>query len=119
MRILHQRVRLDLLSEELDDQIAFLEELQNVKLERRGAVAGFDVTAAVVGGFMIHAGPEEHLNRDVDVIFYVDVLEDFIPVLEKYGAERVSDIRDFAGGRNMYYRHPGGLHVEYYQAVPS
>jgi len=119
MQILHQRIRIDILAEELDHQIAFLEELQNVSTERRTPYPEFDVTSAVVGGFMIHAGPEEALDRDVDAIFYVDVLEDFIPLLDKYGAEQIIAPRDFTGGRNMYYRHPDGLHVEYYQTVSN
>ena len=119
MRILEQRFRIDCLAADLEREIAFLEELQNVTCERRSYVAENDVYAAVVGGFMIHAGAEENLNHDVKAIFYVDVLEDFVPLLEKYGAEQTAGPRDFTGGRNMYYRHSDGLMVEYYQAVSS
>lgn len=53
------------------------------------------VEAAKVGGFLIRAGDKAHLDpvRHVDVIFYVDALDDFADWPPKRGAEIIDGAR--------------------------
>lgn len=132
MRVLRQMFRTYSLNENLDDLIAFLEELQDVKCERRVYIEESETYAAIVGNYLIHTVKDMNKVPPAVGIIYVDSLDEHMAWLEGRGAERViadwlpldddekvGKPRTVTGGRNAYYRHPGGLLLEYFEAAPG
>ena len=89
MRILQQAFRIYVDTDALDATVAFYEQAQGMKCERRVMIVETGVVAAKVGGFLILSGRRENLApvRDVYAIFYVDSLDAFVPWLRDKGAE--------------------------------
>lgn len=118
MRILQQCFRVYAETDQTDAVIAFYEDLQQVRCERRVKIRETGVEAAKVGAFLILAGDAERLDpvRHVDAIFYLDRLDDFRVWLESHGAETLHEPREVTAGRNLTARHPDGLVVEYFEA---
>ena len=119
MRILEHVFRVYCSPADLDFTVAFYEAAQQVRCERRVEIRETGVTAAKVGGFLILSAAEERLVpvSHVQAIFYVDSLDEFMPWLEKNGAETLKGPRLVTGGRNATVRHRDGLVVEYFEAA--
>lgn len=120
MRILQQAFRVYCAPEDLDRTIAFYEEAQQTKCERRVEIRETGVTAAKVGGFLILAATDDRLApmRHVQAILYVDSLDEFLAWLDKNGATRLNGPRVVTGGRNATIKHArDGLVVEYFEAT--
>jgi predicted enzyme related to lactoylglutathione lyase len=118
MRILQQAFRVYCSPESLDRVVAFYEDFQQIKCERRVEIRETGVTAAKVGGFLILSATEERLAtaKQVQAIFYVDSLDEYVAWLDGKGAERLNGPRVVTGGRNATIRHPDdGLVVEYFE----
>jgi predicted enzyme related to lactoylglutathione lyase len=119
MRILQQAFRVYTDSNGLEKCIRFYEEVQGIKCERRVRIPETNVEAAKVGGFLILAGDQEHIEavRYVNAIFYVDSLDEFSDWLNSRGADIVHKPRTVTGGKNLTARHTDGLVVEYFEAA--
>lgn len=120
MRILQQAFRIYVDTDALDATVAFYEQAQGMKCERRVIIVETGVVAAKVGGFLILSGRRENLApvRDVYAIFYVDLLDAFVPWLRDKGAEFLAGPHVVTAGRNLTARNPDGLVVEYFEATP-
>ncbi|WLA79505.1 VOC family protein [Bradyrhizobium elkanii] len=119
MRILQQAFRLYVDPGAFETTIAFYEQAQGIKCERRVKIAETGIEAAKIGGFLIFAGTREKLSpvQHVDGIFYVDSLDEFTSWLRDCGAEIVTGPHSVTGGKNLTARHPDGLVVEYFEAA--
>jgi predicted enzyme related to lactoylglutathione lyase len=122
MTILERAFRVYSAPEDFERTIAFYEQIQHTRCERRVEIRETRVSAAKVGGFLILAGNEEQLARvrHVQAIFYVDALDDFVFWLDQNGAERLHGPGVVTGGRNATVRHADGIVVEYFEpAAPE
>ncbi|MFB6451318.1 VOC family protein [Bradyrhizobium tunisiense] len=119
MRILQQAFRLYVEPDSFEATIAFYEQAQGTKCERRVKIAETGIEAAKVGGFLIFAGSREKLLpvRHVNGIFYVDSLDEFASWLRDCGAEIVAGPHTVTGGKNLTARNPDGLVVEYFESA--
>jgi predicted enzyme related to lactoylglutathione lyase len=102
---------------DLEETIAFYEELQGVSCARRVIIAETNVVAARIGDFRLLAGEGEVMAaaRQVNGIFYVDDLDAFAAWVRDHGGELLHEPRDVTSGRNFTARHPDGLVMEYFQ----
>lgn len=118
MRILQHCFRVYVETDALENAIAFYEQAQDMKCERRVKIVETGVEAAKIGGFLVLSGSAEKLApiRHVEALFYVDSLDAFVPWLRANGAEIIVEPRTVTGGRNLHARNPDGLVVEYFEA---
>lgn len=117
MRILKKSFRRHVESSCLEETVTFYERLEGVTCERRIRIEQAGIDIALVGDFIILAGPEAVISqlRGVQATFTVDSLDEFVAALPAQGAELMSPPKSSAAGRNATVRHPDGLVVEYYE----
>jgi predicted enzyme related to lactoylglutathione lyase len=117
MRVLHTAFRLYVTPEALERTVAFYESFLGQPCEQRIRLDSIGIEVAVIGAVIALAGSAEALAavRDVQAVFIVDSLDEFLRRLRADDAEILHEPRAAAGGRNFTVRHPDGLVVEYYQ----
>jgi hypothetical protein len=74
-----------------------------------------DIELALIGGFLLLAGPLEALApvRETQATAVVDALAPVLDRAAREGAEILAPPRAVPTGRNLVVRHPGGAVVEY------
>ena len=117
MQLISQAFRLYVAPAQLSGTIAFYEELQQMKCEKRISFPQAGVEVAVIGGFILLAGGDKALDpvRHVQVTMTVDSLDAANAWLERHGAVILDAPRDTAAGRNLIAKNPDGLIVEYFE----
>jgi alcohol dehydrogenase len=120
MKILQQGFRVYTDKAQFEDVVEFYKGLLGIPCERRVHVAETGVTVAKVGGFLVISGDPKQLDavRYVNAIFYLDSLDAFASWLVEQGVQIIHEPRIVTSGRNLTARHPDGLVVEYFEAVP-
>jgi predicted enzyme related to lactoylglutathione lyase len=100
---------------ELDGAVGFYEQLTGSQVAARFPYENLEV--AVVGQFVLFAGPEDALvpAEEWSAILHVDDLEAFCTWLAGEGGEAVTAVQPTPGGRRAVLRHPGGALFEYVQ----
>jgi predicted enzyme related to lactoylglutathione lyase len=121
MQLISQSFRLYVAPDQLSGTIAFYEELQQIKCEKRISFPQAGVEVAVIGGFILLAGGDKALDpvRHVQATLTVDSLEAANAWLERHGAAILGAPRDTPAGRNLIARNPDGLIVEYFEAAKN
>jgi predicted enzyme related to lactoylglutathione lyase len=117
MQVFDKVLRLYAESETFEDVIAFYERVQNVACGLRFEIAENGIKGAKIGGVLVLSADKEVLEpfREVQAIFYVDSIDEFVPWLVKNGATILHGPQTVGFGRNMTVRNPDGLVVEYFE----
>ncbi|MDR7009305.1 VOC family protein [Paraburkholderia strydomiana] len=120
MQILKSMLRHYVAPEQLDTAVAFYEELQQMKCERRLSFPEAGINVAVVGSFILVAGDDSALApvRHIQAAFVVDSLDAFSAWLRTQGAD-VSAAHESHVGRNVMVRHQDGFCAEYFQPAAA
>jgi predicted enzyme related to lactoylglutathione lyase len=120
MQIVKSMFRHYVAPEQLDTAVAFYEELQQLKCERRLSFSEARINVAVVGSFILVAGDDSALApvRQIQAAFVVDSLDAFSAWLRAQGAE-VSAVHESDVGRNVMVRHQDGFCAEYFQPAAA
>lgn len=121
MHLLHHAFRLYIEPSELEATVAFYEQLQDKKCERRLSFAERGIEVAVVGAFVLLAGSEAALApvRTSTALLMVDSLDETLDWLRTQGSTVIHEPQQAPEGRNATVRHRDGLVVEYYQATTA
>lgn len=102
---------------QLDETVAFYEQLFGEKSRRRFTYHRVGLELTMVGAVLILAGPEPALARfkETGATFLVDDLDEFAITLPKMGGTILEAPKEVPTGRNMRVRHLDGTIVEYVQ----
>jgi hypothetical protein len=117
MRIVKTLYRRYVGSAQFESTIAFYENLQTMKTERRLSFPERGIEVAVIGAFIVLAGTDDALApvRHVDATLIVDSLDEFARQLHSLGAHVPTEFHTTQTGRNMTVSHPDGFVVEYFE----
>lgn len=117
MKFIHHAFRLYVDREHLDATVAFYEQLQGIKSERRISLTELGIEVEVVGAFIVLGGSDEALEpfRSATALLVVEDLDETLEWALARGAELLHGPQDAPGGRNATVRNPDGLVAEYYQ----
>jgi predicted enzyme related to lactoylglutathione lyase len=121
MKIIKVMARSYVIPADLDNTIAFYEELLHEKCETRFPIPALGIEIAAVGAMHLVAGAEEKLApfREVRAAFFVDSVVEFKEELDRLGANILQEPQPGPFGMFMIAKHPDGLTVEYADKVTS
>lgn len=106
---------------EINDTIAFYEQLLGESCAARFPIPALGIEIAAVGAMHIVAGEEGKLLpfREVRAAYFVDSVAEFKAELERLGAQIVQPPEPGPFGMFMLVKHPDGNTVEYADRVTS
>ncbi|WP_341528560.1 VOC family protein [Nostoc sp. UHCC 0302] len=115
MQILKVLTRVYLNPTDLDDAIAFYENLFKESCWLLFQYSETDLELAGVGSILLIAGSAEALSpfKSTQATFLVDSLHDFREALTEQGAVILAEPNKVPTGANMRARHPDGTIIEY------
>ena len=121
MKILKVMARSYVTPADLDETIAFYEQLLREKCEIRFPIPALGIEIAAVGAMHLVAGMEEKLApfREVRAAFFVDSVAQYKDELERLGATILQQPQPGPFGMFMIAKHRDGLTVEYADKVTS
>ncbi|AFY48145.1 hypothetical protein Nos7524_2302 [Nostoc sp. PCC 7524] len=115
MQILKVLIRVYVSPAELDDAIAFYENLFAEKCWLWFEYSETGLELAAVGSILLIAGSAETLYplKNTQATFLVDSLHDFREILTQQGAVILAELKPVTTGINMRALHPDGTIIEY------
>lgn len=121
MKVLKVLARSYVASVDLEDTVAFYEQLLGERCEIRFAIEDLGIYVAAVGHVHIIAGAADRLApfREVTAAFFVDSVADCRAFLIELGAVIVGEPESGPYGRFMIVRHPDGMVAEYADRAAS
>ncbi len=99
--------------EDLDKTLPVYELLLGEPCRMRFEIPPARVELAQVGSVLLYAGPGVENEKQIDISFVADNLEEWRSYWLEHGGAVVRDLWPVAGGRNMVLRHPDGTCAEY------
>ncbi|MGG3623185.1 VOC family protein [Bacillus gobiensis] len=104
---------------QLEESIAFYEQLLGERSDLRFSYHEAGMEIATVSSILLVAGPEGSIApvKEMKLALLVDSLNEWKEELVKKGATILSEPQEVPTGYNMFVRHPDGSLVEYIEWV--